>query len=193
MVRNQIGEPQDRRLHYRLRKVSQNLSRSKKGLLTFFGTIGSKCRVSYRFLLGEVGPECTVKWELKLVVTNTKSKHDFDIYIGDHLQATLFLNNRWLGGSFMVATKSLPPPLLLTNETNQTATLSFKMQTDHAYFGEELIEKISRGINQVHLNVMARFGLMPTTLKLEGFCVLRLSCPDMGLCEFDSTHSMEIV
>ncbi|CAN6545014.1 unnamed protein product [Malus baccata var. baccata] len=143
----------------------------------------SKCQVSYRFLLGEVGPECTVKWELKLVVTNTKSKHDFDIYIGDRLQAMLFLNNRWLGGSFMVATKSLPPPLLLTNETNQTATLSFKMQTDHAYFG----------INQVHLKVMARFGLMPTTLKLEGFCVLRLSCADMGLCEFDSTHSMEIV
>ncbi|KAB2636637.1 hypothetical protein D8674_027171 [Pyrus ussuriensis x Pyrus communis] len=112
--------------------------------------------------LRAVEPECTVKWELKLVVTNSNSKHGFDLYIGDHLQ-------------------SLPPPLLLTSETNQTCTLSFKMQIDNAYFGEELIEEIARGIIQVHLNVMARFQLMPTTSKLEGFHVLQHSCPNMGL------------
>ncbi|KAM1570253.1 hypothetical protein FF1_035377 [Malus domestica] len=83
--------------------------------------------------------------------------------------------------------------MLLTNKTNQTATLSFKMQTDCAYLSEELIEEISRRIIQVYLNVMARFRLMPMTLKLEGFRVLRLSSPNMGLCEFDSTRSMEIV
>ncbi|KAM2398817.1 hypothetical protein ACFXTH_035455 [Malus domestica] len=67
------------------------------------------------------------------------------------------------------------------------------MQTDCAYLSEELIEEISRRIIQVYLNVMARFRLMPMTLKLEGFRVLRLSSPNMGLCEFDSTRSMEIV
>ncbi|KAB2636668.1 hypothetical protein D8674_027202 [Pyrus ussuriensis x Pyrus communis] len=131
--------------------------------------------------LRAVGPECTVKWELKLVVTNSNSKHIFTLYVGDHPQVTLFLYDCWLGGNFMVTTKSLPPHLLLNNETNQTSTLSFKMQIDHAYFGEELIEEIARGIIQVHLNVMARFQLMPTTWKLEGFHVLQHSYPNMGL------------
>ncbi|KAM1346070.1 hypothetical protein FF1_035369 [Malus domestica] len=71
--------------------------------------------------------------------------------------------------------------------------LEFQKQTDHAYFGEELIEEISKGIIQVNLNVMAQFRLMPTTSKLEGFHMLRLFCPDMGLCKFDSTRSREIV
>ncbi|KAM1137407.1 hypothetical protein TB2_034844 [Malus domestica] len=100
-------------------------------------------------------PKCIVKWELKLVVTNRNSKHGFDLYIRDHLQATLFLYDHWLGSSFMVTTKSLHPPLLLTSKTNQTATLSFKMQTNRAYLGEELIEEISIRIIQVQLNVMA--------------------------------------
>ncbi|KAB2636670.1 hypothetical protein D8674_027204 [Pyrus ussuriensis x Pyrus communis] len=143
--------------------------------------------------LSTAGPECTVEWELKLVVTNPNSKHGFYLYFDDRLQATLFLYDRWLGGSFMVTTKSLPPPLLLTSETNQTATLSFKMQTDHAYLGEELIEEISRGIIQVHLNVMVWYQLIPTTSKPKEFHLLRLSCPGMGLCEFDSTRSREIV
>ncbi|XP_050146617.1 uncharacterized protein LOC126622011 [Malus sylvestris] len=143
--------------------------------------------------LSAAGPECTVEWKLKLVVTNPNSKHGFYLYFDDRLQATLFLHDRWLGGSFMVTTKSLPPPLLLTSETNQTDTLSFKMQTDRAYLGEKLIEEISRGIIQVHLNVMARYRLIPTTSKPEEFRLLRLSCPGMGLCEFDSTRSREIV
>ncbi|KAM1346069.1 hypothetical protein FF1_035368 [Malus domestica] len=96
-------------------------------------------------------------------------------------------------GNFMLTTKSSPPPLLLTSKTNQTATLSFQMQTDRAYLGEELIKEISRRIIQVHLNVMARYGPMPTTSKLEGFRVLWLSCPGMRLCEFDCTRSREIV
>ncbi|KAM1137405.1 hypothetical protein EV2_036407 [Malus domestica] len=96
-------------------------------------------------------------------------------------------------GSFMVTTKSSPPLLLLTSKTNQTTTLSFQMQTDRAYLGEELIKEISRIIIQVHLNVMARYRLMPTTSKPEGFHVLWLSCPGMRLCEFDSTRSREIV
>ncbi|KAM1791487.1 hypothetical protein ACFX12_035448 [Malus domestica] len=95
-------------------------------------------------------------------------------------------------GSFMVTTKSSPPLLLLTSKTNQTTTLSFQMQTDRAYLGEELIKEISRIIIQVHLNVMARYRLMPTTSKPEGFHVLWLSCPGMRLCEFDSTRSREI-
>ncbi|TQE12339.1 hypothetical protein C1H46_001992 [Malus baccata] len=141
--------------------------------------------------LSAAGPECTVEWELKLVVTNPNS--NFYLYFDDCLQATLFLDDRWLGSSFMVTTKSLPPPLLLTSETNQTATWSFKMQTDRAYLGEELIEEISRGIIQAHLNVMVRYQLIPTTSKPKEFHLLRFSCPGMGLCEFDSTRSREIV
>ncbi|KAM1458219.1 hypothetical protein ACFX13_036159 [Malus domestica] len=178
-------------------EMVHSISRSGSGKSKAYSPFSKPLEVSVELvtvsLLSAAGPECTVKWELKLVVTNPNSKHGFNLYIGDRLQATLFLYDPWLGGSFIVTTKSLHPPMLLTNKTNQTATLSFKMQTDCAYLSEELIEEISRRIIQVYLNVMARFRLMPMTLKLEGFRVLRLSCPNMGLCEFDSTRSMEIV
>ncbi|KAM1137401.1 hypothetical protein EV2_036403 [Malus domestica] len=142
--------------------------------------------------LSAAGPECTVEWKLKLVVTNPNNKDGFYLYFDDRLQATLFLHDRWLGGSFMVTTKSLPPPLLLTSETNQTATLNFKMQTDRAYLGEELIEEISRGIIQVHLNVMTRYRLIPTTSKPEEFRLLRLYCPGMGLSDLKKSHHQRV-